>query len=171
MESILSVTIGDIGVWQLEKATLIGLSSFPFVFHMMSYPLLSQDKEFKCIVNTEDVTLSDQCDESCTAWTFEDSGGLSLQEDFGLICAKEYLLSLRQTVFFLGMLVGGLVTGNMSDQLGRKSIMLALMFIWSASAMAHLLVHTDNFKLFLVLQFVLVRIYFVFFKLSIQYCM
>ena len=158
MESILSVTIGDIGVWQLEKATLIGLSSFPFVFHMMSYPLLSQDKEFKCIVNSEDDrTLTDQCHESCTAWTFEESEGLSLQEDFGLICDNEYLLSLRQTVFFLGMLVGGLVTGNLSDQLGRKSIMLALMFIWSASAMAHLLVHTDNFKLFLVLQFVLVR--------------
>ena len=50
----------------------------------------------------------------CEKWDFEDTldGGLALQEDFQLVCHRSGLLSFRQMVFFLGMLVGCLTTGN-----------------------------------------------------------
>jgi MFS family permease len=46
------------------------------------------------------------------------------QEDFQLICDRSNLLSIRQMIFFLGMVIGCLCTGQVSDKFGRKKTML-----------------------------------------------
>ena len=50
------------------------------------------------------------------------------QEDFNLVCDRAGLLSIRQMIFFLGMVIGCLCTGQLSDKFGRKKTMLVSMF-------------------------------------------
>ena len=59
--------------------------------------------------------------QSCDQWNFtkDDGSDLNILEDFSLVCSRERLWSLRQTIFFLGMLIGCLVTGNISDKFGK----------------------------------------------------
>jgi MFS family permease len=160
-----ALKLGKIGRWQIEKALLLGLSLTPLSWHYLSYPLLSAPKAFQCLTTTNSsssvmIFNDNQCYTDndritpCQEWIFPDDGSLTLQEDFGLVCGHQWLLSLRQIIFFLGMLVGCLITGNLSDRYGRKQTMLVLMAVWSTSALLHVIV--PNYTAFLVLQFILV---------------
>lgn len=157
--SVVAETIGHIGRWQLEKVSLLGLIFIPFSWHVMAYPLLSQDKAFWCAQDPfQGEDLEDACqsateDAYCYDWDFEEGHGITFQEDFDLVCHNAHLLSIRQIIFFLGMLVGCLVTGYFSDTFGRKASMLALIVVWNCVAFFHLVVH--DFRILLVLQFLL----------------
>ena len=150
--------LSKVGRWHIEKTLLLGFALTPLSWHYLSYPLLSIPKDFFCTANPES---ENQCyvnqTSPCDSWTFESKSDneLSLQEDFGLVCSNERLLGLRQTIFFLGMLVGCLITGSISDRFGRKPTMLVLMAVWCSTAFLHVVV--PNFTTFLVLQFILVR--------------
>ena len=45
---------------------------------------------------------------------------LSLIEDYGLICTREYLITTAQSMFFAGGLVSGYLFNYLSDRLGRR---------------------------------------------------
>ena len=154
-EAAANELLSKVGKWQIQNTLLLGFALTPLSWHYLSYPLLSKaTKEFKC--SSPNVTTDLQCDDNCREWAFADDGSLSLQEDFELVCQHEKLLALRQTVFFLGMLIGCLITGSISDRYGRKPTMLALMAIWSTSAFLHSVV--PDYWSFLTLQFILVGV-------------
>ena len=49
-----------------------------------------------------------------------------------MVCERSSLLSIRQMIFFLGMVMGCLCTGQLSDKYGRKKTMLvSLIFLVS----------------------------------------
>ncbi|TRY61313.1 hypothetical protein TCAL_10704 [Tigriopus californicus] len=156
--SVVTQTIGHIGRWQLEKVALLGFIFVPFSWHVMAYPLLSQEKAYWCSQDPfQGEDIDDACqsvtEDFCHDWDFEEGHGITLQEDFDLVCHNAHLLSLRQIIFFLGMLVGCLVTGYFSDTFGRKASMLALIVVWNSVAFFHLFAH--DFRILLVLQFLL----------------
>jgi OCT family organic cation transporter-like MFS transporter 4/5 len=72
-----------------------------------------------------------------------------------LVCDRANLLSIRQMIFFFGMVIGCLTTGTLSDKFGRKRTMLGLMGLWSVSSLLHTAVPSGYFSLFLILQFAL----------------
>lgn len=155
---VASELLGNVGRWHYEKTFFFALCMIPLAWHYLSYPLLTAPKAFHCAANSS--TTSDTCyirndtSNPCTEWVFEDNGVLPVQEDFGLVCQHERLLSFRQTIFFLGMLAGCTITGSLSDKYGRKPTMLVLMAFWSGSSLLHAL--APNYTVFLALQFVLV---------------
>lgn len=161
-ESRAKELLSHVGKWQISKTLLLGLVNTPMSWHYLSYPLWTFTKPFTCATAAgKNVTL-DQCyfdddhQSPCQNWNFsEDDQSLTLQQDFGLVCSFQWLLSIRQTIFFLGMLVGCLITGNFSDKYGRKPTMLCLMVIWCISALLHSL--APNYSTFLILQFILVN--------------
>ena len=122
-ETIVARAIGPVGRWQVEKSILLGLCSVPFAWHFIQYPMITQEKRFWCKVPTGDPgggggnhTTSTRCppvEVPCVEWEFEEDGGVSLQQDFQLVCQNEDLLSVRQIVFFLGMTLGCLTTGKL----------------------------------------------------------
>ena len=129
-ETIVAQVIGPVGRWQVEKSCLLGLCSVTFAWHFMQYPPITQEKEFWCKVPKDPggtaildkgqcwiiTEKAGQLEESrCTEWDFERDGRVSLQEEFGLVCQHEDLLSLRQIVFFLGMTLGCLTTGKVAQ--------------------------------------------------------
>ncbi|KAG2484375.1 hypothetical protein HYH03_016791 [Edaphochlamys debaryana] len=52
-----------------------------------------------------------------TAWT---DPGASLISTFGLACGREWLVSLLNSLYFVGLAVGGMVFGSLSDRRGRR---------------------------------------------------
>jgi len=45
---------------------------------------------------------------------------LSVTEEFDLICAREYLVTTAQSMFFAGGLISGYLFSYLSDRLGRR---------------------------------------------------
>lgn len=49
---------------------------------------------------------------------------------FDLVCEKSYIINLSTTVYFIGVMLGGLVFGTVSDRKGRKFTILVTMYAY-----------------------------------------
>lgn len=89
---------------------------------------------------------------TCTAWEYDLSKfSKTLASEFDLVCDREYLLSIGQTVYFLGMMCGGPVFGVLSDRFGRKPMLIASTLLMAISGIGSGL--APNFEMFLVFRF------------------
>ena len=89
---------------------------------------------------------------ACTAWEYDLSKfSQTLASEFNLVCDRENLLSIGQTVYFLGMMCGGPIFGILSDRFGRKPMLIASMLVMAISGIGSGLV--PNFEMFLVFRF------------------
>ena len=110
-DSLVTAVIGPIGRWQIRRCVLLGLTFLMLAAHMMPYPLLAaKPRAFWCVESTgmgNGSSPHDPCTvhvdgvdtgRECTRWEFEPAagGGVSLVEDFQLVCGREHLLSVRQ---------------------------------------------------------------------------
>ena len=70
----------------------------------------------------------------CVKWEFDSSQFLStITSDFGLVCSKEYLKSIAQTLYFAGMIFGVFTFGVLADVYGRKKVLIPLLLGMSVS--------------------------------------
>ena len=89
---------------------------------------------------------------ACTAWEYDLSKfSQTLTSEFDLVCGREKLLSIGQTVYFFGQLFSGPMFGMLSDRFGRKSILIAAVIMMAMSGLGSGLIR--NFELFLVCRF------------------
>ncbi|KAM5234086.1 solute carrier family 22 member 14 [Hipposideros larvatus] len=67
--------------------------------------------------------------QSCQdGWVYPESKSRSLINEFDLVCGKELNMETVQTLFLVGLLIGSLIFGFISDKLGRyPSIVLSLL--------------------------------------------
>lgn len=64
----------------------------------------------------------------CVEWEFDTSQFSStISSDFGLVCSKEYLKSIAQTLYFVGMIFGVFTFGVLADIYGRKKVLIPLL--------------------------------------------
>lgn len=69
------------------------------------------------------------------------------------MCDDSYKANLATTMYFCGVLLGGLVFGTLSDKFGRRPVLLICLF--SPSVVGLLLFLIDNYVAFVVLRFIL----------------
>ena len=89
---------------------------------------------------------------ACTAWEYDLSKfSQTLTSEFDLVCGREKLLSIGQTVYFFGQLFSGPMFGMLSDRFGRKLMLIVAMLMMATSGLGSGL--SPNFEMFLVFRF------------------
>jgi hypothetical protein len=115
-EDPLTKAIGGIGKWQIWICFVVFLVKFPVAWHQMSIIFLAPPMNFSCAINhTED--FDNTCYANCTDYKYDHS---TFQEtiisEWNLVCDRAWLKNLTQTFFMLGILVGNMLFGHLSDR-------------------------------------------------------
>ncbi|XP_030828463.1 organic cation transporter protein [Strongylocentrotus purpuratus] len=109
------------------------------------------------------------CDEG---WVYDDSQYIStVVTDFDLVCERDDLNEIAQTVFYAGYLVGSLVFGALSDGIGRWWTLALCTALRTVSSVA--LAFAPNWWIFIILRFfqgmALISCYIILFVIGTEY--
>ncbi|CAB3226717.1 unnamed protein product [Arctia plantaginis] len=101
--------------------------------------------------------------QKCTEWEYDMSEvGYTIISEWNLVCDREYLTSLTDSMFLIGVGAGGVVGGWISDKFGRKKVLMSMMIAQSSLAILSLLVRS-------FIQYLLVRLVMGFVSVSVVY--
>ncbi|XP_019497766.1 PREDICTED: solute carrier family 22 member 4 [Hipposideros armiger] len=98
-----------------------------------------------------DVDLEQLEQESCLdGWEFSQDVYLStIVTEWNLVCEEDWKTPLTSSLFFVGVLLGSFVSGQLSDRFGRKNILFATMAI--QTGFSFLQIFSINWEMFTVL--------------------
>lgn len=84
---------------------------------------------------------------------FPEYGERNIVSEFDLVCSNEYLTNLATTIYFTGVMAGGLVFGDLADRFGRRLCMFITLY--SALAVSFVSAFSVNYVMFVCLRFAL----------------
>ncbi|XP_054158700.1 organic cation transporter protein-like [Oppia nitens] len=127
--------IGDWGLWQLNIVVFsISIQLF-LAFHTLAVSFYAPTIDYKCtdndITSTTTTTTSANnetndyyCLNGCKNWTFDRSVFKStIIDEWQLVCDRQGLASLSQSLFMLGFALGAVIFSYLSDRFGRLPIL------------------------------------------------
>ncbi|XP_065331690.1 organic cation transporter protein-like [Cloeon dipterum] len=148
-------TAGDCGPWQWRITAALSLFYLPSTWHMTAITFQTVTPSFSC-QGYQEPTGCDQFNatNTCEKWDFNvTTTGDTIVSEWGLVCERESLINVSMMSFLLGVTVGGLVSGILSDHFGRRktlSIFLAVQIVCGTA-----IAFTPWLWLFMALRFVL----------------
>ena len=84
------------------------------------------DVDWDNFAQGEDLETSET--RACTKWDFDKTEFTStITSEFSLLCGRDYLTSLAQTLYFVGMVLGVITFGVLADIYGRKKVLVPLL--------------------------------------------
>ena len=120
-----------------------------------------------------------QCEEvlapslrTCESWEFDQTEFKStIKSDFELVCGRDYLTSLAQTFYFVGMVLGVFTFGVLSDMFGRKKVLIPILLAMSISGIITALM--PNYHTFIIARvfnaFIVIAIFETFFTYMLEF--
>ena len=152
------------GKWPSRYAQIVFLllsfNYFPVVFYHIGWVFFALPPEqLRCDSGGEWFT-QDQCSAenatSCGAndtWEFESSKPTQwrLVGEWILACDRQYLEQLAMTLYFVGVMLGGFVFGQLSDYFGRQRMLIVC--IGSEAVIGIIVYFIHNLTAFIVLKF------------------
>lgn len=101
------------GKYQIILCLLIMLTKFPVAFHQMSIIFLAPPVQYECLDNNINETNKCPCDNPVyDTSVFQQTIIMS----WDLICGQSWLADFTQTIFMLGILIGSVMFGSISDR-------------------------------------------------------
>ncbi|XP_006872986.1 PREDICTED: solute carrier family 22 member 4 isoform X1 [Chrysochloris asiatica] len=103
------------------------------------------------LVPGRDVNLTQLEQESCLdGWEFsQDVYQSTIVTEWNLVCEDDWKTPLTTSLFFVGVLLGSFVSGQLSDRFGRKSILFTTMAV--QTGFSFLQIFSINWEMFTVL--------------------
>ncbi|KAG8507824.1 Solute carrier family 22 member 5, partial [Galemys pyrenaicus] len=101
-----------------------------------------------------DVDLKQLEQERCLdGWEFsQDVYQSTIVTEWNLVCEDDWKAPLTISLFFVGVLVGSFISGQLSDRFGRKNVLFVTMGI--QTGFSFLQIFSTNFEMFTVLFFI-----------------
>lgn len=78
-------------------------------------------------------------------------GRFPITAEWGLVCDDEYLVRMAQSIFFCGVMIGGLMFGYLGDHFGRRPVILVTGYTQAVLGVA--LAFSPHYAMFVVLKF------------------
>ncbi|CAH1971044.1 unnamed protein product [Acanthoscelides obtectus] len=129
---IIQKSIGVLGKWHIWVCLIIFLVKFPVAWHQLSIVFLAPPIEYQCVNN-----VTKKCTAQCTNYVYDRSiFSSTITTEWNLICEKQYLVNLAQTVTMLGILFGNMLFGYLSDRFGRRNPLVLAVVLQAGSGMA-----------------------------------
>lgn len=151
---VITKAIGSIGKWQIWVCFVVFLVKFPVAWHQMSIIFLAPPMNFTCVSSPVPEVQENTCYGNCTKYEYDHSVFKeTIISQWDLICEREWLKNLTQTVFMLGILVGNMVFGYLSDRYGRRFPFLGAVFLQLISGVST--AYSINWYMFTALRFLL----------------
>lgn len=118
-EDPITKIIGAIGKWQIWICCVVFLVKFPVAWHQMSIIFLAPPMNFTCLSNTENSSdvFDNVCHANCSDYAYDHNVFQeTIISQWDLVCDRQWLKNLTQTIFMLGILVGNMMFGHLSDR-------------------------------------------------------
>lgn len=146
--------IGGIGKWQIWICAVIFLVKFPIAWHQMSIIFLAPPMNFTCSIDDNITVYDNQCNANCSGYAYDHSVFQeTIVSQWDLVCDREWLKNLTQTIFMLGIFVGNMMFGHLSDRYGRRVPFLGAVFLQLISGVTT--AYSVNWYMFTILRFLL----------------
>lgn len=114
-EDPITKIIGTIGKWQIWICIVVFLVKFPVAWHQMSIIFLAPPMNFTCGGSSE--VFDNVCHTNCSDYEYDHSVFKeTIVSQWDLVCDRQWLKNLTQTIFMLGILVGNMMFGHLSDR-------------------------------------------------------
>ncbi|KAH9523286.1 hypothetical protein Btru_066297 [Bulinus truncatus] len=78
--------------------------------------------------------------------------GTDFWNKFDLVCSDAHLANMATTIYFAGVMIGGLVFGDLADRYGRLPIMLTTLYM--SSILGIIIAFSVNYIMFVLLRFI-----------------
>ena len=142
------------GRWQILVVIYLSLTFWLHPFFSMSLMFIGATPEHRCADGfDENATFASlpvdtpQChplgdaNASCTRWVFDKSVFLTtVVTEWNLVCGRKPLLSMLQSWFMIGGIIGSILGGQLADWYGRRTIFLPAMVAATGCAFAAVVV-------------------------------
>lgn len=151
----LFVKIGEPGRYQVLIFILLLTNYFPVVFNHVIMAFYGSRPPHKCyskFYETENASVvyskSEKCEAAYTLssglnvsvkcggddsdWKIQFEKGereTTIVTEWDLVCDQTYLSALSITIYFCGVMVGGVLFGHLADVFGRKPVMMITLFL------------------------------------------
>lgn len=110
--------IGEFGSYQKRLYILVNLAIVPAAFQMLMNVFIGREPQWICSTSKNNQTCP--LDETTCGSIRYTSTFSSIASEWDLICDNAYKVDLTQSVFMIGVLIGGLLLGMFSDKYGRR---------------------------------------------------
>ncbi|KAK0075059.1 hypothetical protein PV326_011922, partial [Microctonus aethiopoides] len=154
--------MGTLGKWQLISIIALFFVNVPPAWRQLSNGFLSPDKvNITCVSPKAESYSNDSCTayinnsiaEKCTKFEYDPTIFRSTYvSEWNLVCEKQYLATLIQTLTMLALLIGNFAFGVLADKIGRKiPLMIAVIVQTLAGVLSAFM---PSYPLFVVCKFV-----------------
>ncbi|XP_034835712.1 organic cation transporter-like protein [Maniola hyperantus] len=128
-EDTLANLIGQFGKWQLIVIATVSLVKLSSAWVQMAIIFLTPNLVFWCADfgdNSTEVGANMTCYANCVKYAYDSAPfENTIITEWGLVCERTWMASFAQMVLQLGVLIGSVVFGFLSDRYGRKNTFLA----------------------------------------------
>lgn len=120
--------VGEYGLFQKIVTVMLSIMTIPPGFHITMVYFTADRPDWKCVANSTYCFLNGtyksedtrRCHLPREDWTYVVPKDYSVQTEYDLICAKDWLISFSTTTFFIAWVMGAIFMGWAADNFGRK---------------------------------------------------